>query len=195
MKIIGITGGFGTGKTFVASILRSLGAKVIDADTIAHEAIRKGERAYSRVVRLFGSSVIGRDDEIDRRKLADIVFADNAKLKALNRIIHPEVIRHIKREIGRKGKEGIIVIDAPLLVEAGLAGIVDILVVVICSRDKQITRCRKKFRIKKEDVSKRIKRQISLKKKIRMADFVIKNQGARSETRRQVKEMWEGLWR
>ncbi|MDD5423230.1 MAG: dephospho-CoA kinase [Candidatus Omnitrophica bacterium] len=193
--IIGITGSFGTGKTFVASIFASLGAKVVDADIIAHRVMRKGSPAHKRIEALFGVSALSKSGEIDRRKLGTIVFKDGKCLERLNRIMHPEVIREIKREINRASGHDIIVVDAPLLVEAGLIDLIDKLIVVKCSRQRQIARCVKKFRIKKEDVLKRIKRQIPLKKKLKMADFVIDNQGLKSKTRRQVLEIWRMLWR
>lgn len=195
--IIGLTGSFGTGKTFVASIFESLGARVIDADKAAHKAIRKGTKAYGRIVALFGERVLGGRNEVDRKKLGKIVFADKALLKKLNRIVHPQVVEYIKGEV-RKARSGaqVLVIDAPLLVEAGLAGLVDKLVVVKCSKTKQVERCEKKFYLKKREVLKRIVSQIPLKRKMAMADHVIENSGTRQETRKQVRKLWEEIsWR
>lgn len=196
MKVVGITGSFGTGKTFVASIFKSLGAEALDADKIAHAVIGKGSRARKRIAALFGASILDKRRDIDRRKLAKKVFENRAYLRKLNRIVHPEVIAHIKSRIKKAAEaDGVIVIDAPLLVEAGLAGMVDALVVVTCSRKKQIERCSRKFRIEKEDVLKRIRAQIPITKKIKMADFAIDNSGAKSQTRKQAIEIWRGLWR
>jgi len=193
MKVIGLTGSFGTGKSFVALIFRRLGARVIDADSIAHALIGKGEPAYNKVVKVFGKGILRADGSIDRRKLAKIVFRDKKKLDGLNSIIHPGVLRDIRDTLKKYGNDDIIVIDAPLLVEANLAGSVDKLVVVKCSVKKQMDRCAKKFRIEKEEILKRIKRQIPIKKKILMADFVIDNNGPRARTRNQAKKVWRKI--
>ena len=152
MKVIGLTGSFGTGKTFVASILRSLGANVLDADVMARAAVKKGTPAYRKIVAAFGTKVLRKSGALDRRKLAAVVFADRKALRALERIVHPEVIRMIRARIRNAGPEDIVVIDAPLLVEAKLTGLVDKLVVVTCTKKRQIERCVKKFRIEKAEV-------------------------------------------
>lgn len=193
MKVIGITGSFGTGKTFVSGVFRSLGADIIDADRIARQTVRKGTPAYAGIVGVFGRSVLNKAGQINRSRLAMEVFSDRRKLRMLNRIVHPEVIRTIKRRVEKSGKEDILVIDAPLLIEAGLAGMVDTLIVVTASRARQIERCVKKFRITEDDVLKRIESQIPLRKKVKMADFVIRNDGKKSETRRQIKKVWRKI--
>jgi len=195
MTVIGLTGSFGTGKTFVASIFESLGARVIDADKAAHEAIKKGTKAHGRIAAIFGKRVLDGRNDVDRKKLGKIVFADKALLKRLNGIVHPQVVKYIKGEV-RKARSlalEVLVIDAPLLVEAGLAGLVDKLVVVKCSKTKQVERCEKKFCLKKREVLKRIASQIPLKRKMAMADHVIENSGTKSETRKQVRKLWEEM--
>ncbi|MDD5136294.1 MAG: dephospho-CoA kinase [Candidatus Omnitrophica bacterium] len=193
MMVIGLTGSFGTGKSFVASVFRSLGAKVVDADSIAHKVIRRGSPAYSRIVRLFGRDVLNSANEIDRKKLGEQAFRDAGLLGKLNRIVHPEVIRRIKRSIAEVSKKDVVVIDAPLLVEAGLDRCVDKLIVVKCSKRRQIERCQEKFCMEREGILRRIASQIPLKKKIKMADFVINNNQTRSRTKRQVQKVWEEM--
>ena len=193
MKMIGLTGGFGTGKTFVASIFKSLGAKVLDADKEAHDVIKKGRPAYKRIIGAFGSGVLNKNGNIDRRRLADMVFAIKGKLARLNKIVHPEVIEAIKRGI-TNAAEDIIIIDAPLLIEANLMKMVDYLMVVKASRKNQIKRCMKKFHITRHDVIKRSRHQIPVGRKIKMADFVIDNDGAMSDTRKQVKKIWREIY-
>jgi dephospho-CoA kinase len=195
MAIIGLTGGFGTGKTFVASVLKRSGARVIDADLIAQRTIMKGRPAYKKVVAAFGSGILDSARNIDRKALARIVFNDRRKLKKLNGIIHPEVIKIIKREIRESGKGRKVVIDAPLLVEAKLTGLVDRLIVVTASRARQVQRCRKKFRMNEEEVCKRIRCQMPLSKKVKLADFVIDNNGSRTRTERQIKAIWRNVWK
>jgi len=192
MTVIGLTGSFGTGKTFVASIFRSFGARVIDADVIAHRVIRKGSSAHKKIVAAFGRSILGPSGQINRSKLASRVFASPSKVAKINRIVHPEVIRIIKARISAGAdKDAVVVIDAPLLIEARLLNIVDKLVVVKSSKKRQIERCRKKFQIKQVEVLKRIGSQMSMKRKLKMADFVVKNDSTRSSTRRQVRKVWE----
>lgn len=195
-KVIGVTGGFGTGKTFVSSVLRSLGAKVLDADSLAHSVITPGSSAHKRVVALFGENVLDGSGAINRRALGRIVFGRADALRRLNRIVHPEVIRRLKREIAVSSAKSVVVIDAPLLIEAGLAGLVDRIIVVRSSRVRQIQRCMKKFGISKSMVLKRISSQMPIKRKVAMADFVVDNDGSRSETRKQVRMIWkEIVWK
>ncbi len=196
MTIIGLTGSFGTGKTFVASIFKDLGAKVIDADRIAHRVIRKGSPEYRRIVKIFGGDILNKRREIERSKLGEIVFSDTAFLKKLERIVHPAVIKEIERSIGNAGKKDIVVIDAPLLVEANLGSLIDKLVVVKCSKRRQIERCQEKFCLQKEEILRRIESQIPIKKKMEMADLVIENSRTRSHTRKQVRKAWRVmLWK
>ncbi len=96
MKVVGLTGSFGTGKTFVASVFKACGARVLDADAIAHDAIKRGMPAYERIVASFGRNVLGKGRNIDRKKLAEVVFADKTDLARLDRIVHPIVIQFIK---------------------------------------------------------------------------------------------------
>ena len=192
MTVIGLTGSFGTGKTFVASIFRSFGAKVIDADVIAHRVIKKGSPAYKKIVAAFGRDILGLSGEIDRRRLAALTFASPSAVVKINRMVHPEVIRVIKAGISAGAdKDAVVVVDAPLLIEARLLNIVDKLVVVNSSKKRQIERCIKKFRIKQAEVLKRIRIQMSMKRKLKMADFVVKNDSTRSSTRKQVRKVWE----
>jgi len=197
VPVIGITGGFGTGKSYVSGIFRELGAKVIDADQLAHDSIKKRGPAYKKVAALFGPSVLGPGREIDRRKLGRIVFEDKRSLKRLDAIVHPEVMKAIKARIRKAARSGaVIVVDAPLLIEAGLAESVDELVVVTCPKDEQVRRCVSKFGIDKEEVLKRIKNQIPLRKKIKMADHVVDNSGPKAGTRKIVKKIWRQIvWR
>ncbi len=196
MVVIGVTGSFGTGKTFVASVFKSLGAKVIDADKIARDVIKKGSPAYKKIAAEFECSISGKTGAIDRRKLATCVFGNKAELAKLNKIVHPEVIRTIKSKIRTAGKDTVVVIDAPLLIEARLLNIVDKLVVVNCTKKRQIERCKKKFRITTQEVLKRIRSQMSMKRKLKMADFVVQNDRTKSRTREQVRRFWgEVAWR
>lgn len=188
-----MTGSFGTGKTTVAGMLRAYGARVIDADAIGHNLLRKRTRVYVSIVRRFGSGVLASDKTIDRRALSAVVFASDARLKQLNQIIHPEIIRIIKEEIS-KVRKGVVVLDAPLLVETGLNRYADKLVVVTSSRARQIQRVQKRSRLSKTAIVRRLRSQIPLQDKVRMADFVIDNNGTRKDLRKQVMEIRRMWW-
>jgi dephospho-CoA kinase len=190
--IIGVTGGFGSGKTFVAGIFNRLGVKVIDADKLAHKAIEKGSAAYKKAVSKFGVTILRKDGSIDRRALAGLVFADKKRLAALNRIVHPFVLGRIKSAI-KEYRADVLVIDAPLICETSLIDSVDILVVVKAPRKEQVARCVKKFRLKEADVCKRMACQMPLKAKVAKADYVIDNGGTRKETEKQVMNIWQEI--
>lgn len=171
--IVGLTGSFGTGKTTVARMFKKLGAEVIDADKIVHKFI----------------------DASTRKKLAKIVFKRKAYLELLCKIIHPLVIKRIKKEIKQlKPKKNIVIIDAPLLIESGLHRIVDILIVVKAKKATQIQRAMRHMGLRKDEISKRIRFQMPLREKINLADFVIDNDGTIDETRRQVMDIWKKLF-
>lgn len=201
MPIAGLTGSFGTGKTYVASIFKKLGAGVLDSDKIAHEAIRKGTAAHKKITGLFGRSILGTEGSINRKTLGKIVFNDKRRLGELEKIVHPYVIKKIKERIKGLGENEVLIIDAPLIYETGLAGLMDVMVVVKASKKKQVQRCIKKFHMKERDVRRRIARQMPLEIKIKKADYVIDNDGSKENTKRQVKQIWlkirkgEKVWR
>jgi len=192
--VLGVTGSFGSGKSTVARMFKAKGAAVIDADKLAHGCICPGSRAYRRIVSLFGADILNRKRTIDRARLARAVFNDIDLLRKLDSIIHPEVIRNIKHKI-KTSRSNLIVLDAPLLIEAGLCNIVDKLIVVKIGRDKQIKRIQEKLSIAGAEISKRIRCQIPLKEKVRLADFVIDNDGSIGETRKQVTQLIRRLRR
>lgn len=192
--IIGLTGSFGSGKTTVAKIFSSYGAKVIDADRIAHKAIRPQGEIYKKIVNAFGEDIIKKDKTIHRGKLAKIVFAKKDSLTKLNKIMHPEVIRIIKGKINALSRK-IIILDAPLIIEAGLANLADKLIVVRLSPKKRIERLINKTHLSKTDILKRINAQIPQAGKVALADFVIDNNGTIGRTRKQVEKIWRLLWK
>lgn len=191
--IIGITGSLGTGKTTVAKMFAAKGATVLDADRLSHMALRKGTPTYKQIISHFGRAVLGKDKSVNKRSLARIVFRNKRKLKRLTGIVHPFVIGKIKDSIKRKAPEEVIIIDAPLLIEADLTGIIDKLIVVKTGRTTQLLRCMKKKKLKREEAVSRIKNQMPLSKKIRMADYVINNGGTLQETRKQVDKIWRKI--
>ncbi len=192
--VIGVTGSFGSGKTTVAKILRSWGARIIDADRIAHGLIAPGTGAYRKITGIFGTAILKKNKTVDRRRLAAIVFADKKLLAKLNNIIHPGVIRIIQRKI-KDFSCGIIVLDAPLLIEARLIELVDKLIVVKINRKEQMRRLQAKTSLGLSQILKRIKAQMAQSKKIRLADFIIDNSGTIQRTEKQVRQIRRILWK
>jgi len=183
-KIIGLTGGFGTGKSTVAGMFRKLGAKVIDCDRIGHAILKNNKIIRQRLRKEFGT--------LTRSGLGKIVFSSPQKLKKLNRIMHPAIIKEVKNRL-RSIKSGLAVIDAPLLIEAGLDKIIDYLVVVRANRAAQFKRAGQKTKLTKKEIKLRISAQLSLSKKLEQADFVIDNSKTKTNTKKQVKRIMESL--
>jgi dephospho-CoA kinase len=192
--ILGITGSFGSGKTTVAKAFATLGADLIDADEISHRLLKERGALYREIVLEFGSKVLKGNKEIERSKLAGVVFSNKRALKRLNSILHPEIILRLKRGIAGSRKK-IVILDAPLLLEAGLKGLVDKLVVVDISRPKLIARLKKARSLSEINILNRLKSQWPLRKKRSLADFIIDNNGSRQETRKQVVRIRRQLWK
>jgi dephospho-CoA kinase len=190
--IVGLTGSFGSGKSTVANFFKQRGAAVIDADLIARRLLSPGRPCYKETVRIFGGLIVGRNGRINRKKLSAIVFTDRRLLHRLNKVIHPEVIRVIKKNARQAGGK-IVVIDAPLLLEAGLSSYVDKLIVVTIRRDKQFKRLGLKRHLEKKDILNRIRAQLPLSLKVRSADFIIDNNGSLGGTKRQAEEVWRKI--
>jgi len=192
--VLGITGGFGTGKTTVAGYFRKLGAKVIDADKIARYLVKPGSRVYKKIVAGFGRAVLKKNRTIDRLKLSQAVFPDRRLLNKLNRIIHPQVVKIMKKE-SNSAREKIVVLDVPLLFEAGLKPLTDKVIVVKLNRKVQLARLLKKTSLTKKEIVMRIKAQMPLSTKVRKADFVIDNSGTQNYTKKQVENLRRMLWK
>lgn len=192
--VIGLTGSIASGKSTVTALLKEKGAVIIDADKIAREIMSKGEPAWFEVLNYFGDEILNDDrSDIDRKKLASIVFSDKAKLEALNNITHPKIIEEIKKQVEEYKKAGkkIIVIDAALLIEAGLDKIVDEVWVIAANEDVQLQRLMAREKdITKDEAVKRIKSQMPLAEKLKFADRVIDNNSRIEETKNQVDKIW-----
>ena len=196
--IVGLTGGIVGGKSTVASMFRDLGAKIIDADRLGHSVILPYKPAWKKIVKLFGEEILRNDLTIDREKLGKIVFGDQALLKKLNEITHPEIIKLIKKEINMArnkthNQEKILVIDAALIYEAKIDRLMDKIIVVYIDEDEQIKRLIKRNNLSKDEASQRVKSQIPMKEKIKMADYVIDNNDTLDKTKEQVETIWQSL--
>jgi dephospho-CoA kinase len=192
MLKIGITGSFGTGKSTVATMFKRCGAKVIDADALVHRLLKDDAGCRREIHKAFGDGVLAARG-IDRSRLAAIVFADPKALRKLESILHPRAWRETEQALKRLGRAKAVVVDAPLLIEAGWQRRVDRLVVVSSTRAQQVARIGKRTGLAGPEVLRRIRRQMPLKDKIKHADFVVDNSGTRAGTYRQVEKIWKIL--
>jgi dephospho-CoA kinase len=193
MLLVGLTGGIGSGKSTVARMLEARGAVVIDADELARDAIARGTPGFARVVEAFGAEVVGPDGDIDRRRLADVVFRDGALRAQLEAVVHPEVAERFASELERhRDSDRVVVYSVPLLVERGLAGAFDIVVVVEASEATRIERVRGRD-MSPGDVRARIAAQATDEDRSAVADVVLHNDGSLEELERQVDGVWEDL--
>ncbi len=186
--ILGVTGNFGSGKSEIAKMFMSHGAYIIDADVLGHIVL---EEDKDKIVRAFGTKILGKDGEVDRKKLGDLVFNDHEKLARLNRLTHPKIVKKIKKII-KHLRKGFIVVDAALILEFGGRGLVDRLLVVTCKREIRVKRL-KRMGYTLEEIKKRLKSQMKEEDKVLKAHFVIDNSGSLEETRAKVKKLAKDL--
>lgn len=195
MITIGLTGGYATGKSTVAGMLAEAGAAVIDADELAHAAIRRGQPGYDEALAVFGAGILGPDGEIDRSALGRIVFAQPERRKELERIVHPRVIATMRALRAREEAAGtaVLVFEVPLLFEAGLEKEFDHVWVVAAPPSRQIAMAASRGRRTGPEIEARIAAQMPMAEKERRADLVIMNDGDRERLRRRVAEAWSSL--
>lgn len=194
MWVIGLTGGIASGKSTISDYLRQQGAIIIDADVLAREMVRRGEPAWQDIVKHFGKEVLREDGEIDRVRLGQRVFSDQGAREVLNRITHPRVIektREMIAQIERVRPEAVVVVDAPLLIEAGMTSLVDELWVVAVDEETQLQRLMERDGLDRGAAQQRIASQMPLREKVKRADRVIDNQGPLAETLARVEEYWK----
>lgn len=193
MKIIGLTGGIASGKSSVARLLETLGAKVIDADQLAREAVEPGMPAYEAIVHTFPRNIIQPDGAIDRKALGRIVFADLEARRRLEAITHPAISELAEKRLAKLRSAGtdVVFYMAPLLIEAGATSRVDEIWVVYVDRQTQISRLMKRDGISMEEAEQRIAAQMPMEEKASRGKFVIDNRGTPEETEHQVKNLWE----
>jgi dephospho-CoA kinase len=193
MLLVGLTGGIASGKTTVSAMLAERGAEVIDADHIARQVVMPGTPAWCKIRDHFGPGVLHPDGQLDRQALADIVFADKSKLALLNEITHPAIFARIADRLeAHHGQDVVVVLDAALLIEAGLAEGVDVVVVVHSPREIQVERLATKG-VGATDARNRIAAQLEPEKRLARADIVIDNSGSLEDLGRQVDKLWEEL--
>ncbi len=196
MLIVGLTGGVASGKTAASQVLKEEGAYIIDADQIARELVQPHQPAWNELIRAFGKEILQEDGSLHRKKLADKVFADPKQRKRLNQILHPRIKEEMDRrtkEIGQKDPEAIVVIDAPLLVELGNHHEMDKLIVVNSTQTQQIERLKDRDGISPEEALRILSSQMPLGEKVKLADFVIGNEGSLEETKKRAREVFKEL--
>jgi len=196
MLRVGLTGGIGSGKSTVSGILRGLGARIIDADVLAREVLEPGKQAFIETICLFGKRVLGSDGRIDRKALANIVFADPDKRKLLEGIVHPKVFEEearIAASIEEAEPGAVVFFDAALLIEAGAHSRMDRVVLVWCRPETQLERLVKRCGMSRADALLRLNAQMPLEEKKRYATHIIDNDGGLDETVRQVHALYREL--
>lgn len=196
MLTVGLTGGIGSGKSTFASLLERRGAEVIDADALGRVALEPGSPSWHSVVAQFGDEILAPGMEIDRRRLAEIVFASSEALAALNAIVHPVILQRIAETLEMlSGTDEIVVVDAALIVEIGLAESVDLLVVVEADEDVRRRRLANERGMSLEDIDARIKSQAHPDDLSRRADILVRNDGSLDDLEAEADRVWAELTR
>jgi dephospho-CoA kinase len=195
MKVIGLTGGIGSGKSTIAEYLTELGAKVVDADKVANEVYNPGTEGWRDVVNTFGEEVLTPAGEVDRKKLGEIVFNNPGAMSQLNQMIHPRAYELVKSRLDEYRKQGveIVVLEVILLFEAGWDHLADVKWVTVASEDTVVKRLMQERGLREEEILARIRSQTPTEERVKLAEEVIYNDGSIEEMKRKVNELLEKL--
>jgi dephospho-CoA kinase len=194
---VALTGGIASGKSTVCRMLEKRGANILDSDLLAREVVKKGEPAWQEIVDHFGEKILGPEEEIERQKLADIVFNDPAERSFLNGVTHPRIFQLMADKL--RGMEiqsdsgGIVILDIPLLVEAKASRLFDFTLVVDADPETQVERLIMDRGSSAEEAWARIRSQAPRSERLRFADFVIKNEGNIEDLSLEVDRAWESI--
>jgi dephospho-CoA kinase len=193
MLVIGLTGSIGTGKGEVARLLQALGAVVINADQVGHEAYKPDSESWREVVQAFGEEILQSNREIDRGKLGAVVFADPEQLARLNKIMHPRMARMVAEELERLGSQGtrVAVVEAALLYEAGWDSLVDEVWATDSPLEMVIQRLQARNGMSAEEVLKRIESQMDRSERLALAHVVVENSGDKTSLEKTVHHLWD----
>ena len=194
--LVGLTGGIATGKSTVDAVLRELGAVIIDADVLAREVVEPGEPALKEIVAEFGPGVLGPDGRLDRKALGAIVFADPTRRRTLEAMTHPRMRERLLRRIDELTAEhfrGLVFYDAAVLIESGSHLMMDRLVVVITDEPTQIARLMARDGTDRDEALRKIRSQIPLAEKAKLADYVIDNSGVTTATEAETRRVYQAL--
>lgn len=193
MRVIGVTGGIGSGKSTVSSILGQLGARVLDADRISKQVTARDGAAYRELVDSFGTQILGDELELDRRKLASIVFDDRIKLEKLNNITHKHILDTMGREVEKyRRQQGIpaVVLDVPIPVKHGFLDVCDEIWVVTAPLETRIARIMERSGMNREEAMGRIQSQLSEEEYLRLGHHIIQNEGDLYSLRTRVEQQF-----
>ena len=196
MITVGLTGGYASGKTFVASQLEQLGCHLIYADQLGHAVLAPGQAAYTQTVDAFGKEILNPDGTVNRKKLGVLVFNDRHLLDRLTAIVHPAVFQleeQLTKQFGAEDPQGIAVVEAAILIETGRFKVFDRLIVTACDEATQIARAIERDGGSREEVLARLSKQMPLEEKKTYADYVVDTSGAKDETIRQVNRIYSDL--
>ncbi len=195
MLIVGLTGGIATGKSTVADIFEELGVYRIDTDRLARTVVEPHQPALAAIVRAFGTGILDVYGQLDRKRLADIIFAEPEKREILNKLTHPAVRTLLREELAhaRELGVGIVLVEIPLLYEANFEDEVDCVIVVKAAERTQLSRLLCRDGLSEEAARLRIKAQMPLQEKVTRADYLIDNDGSLAKTREQVEKVWQLL--
>ena len=191
MRVIGLTGGIGCGKSLAAQYFAELGALVIDADQLARAAIERGSDGFDEVVALFGDSIL-KDGNIDRRVLGELIFKDPIAKTKLENIIHPFVRREFEEAVASLNGDQVLVYEIPLLVETNAHEKFDLVITVESEMENRIARLRGRG-MHISEIEGRVAAQATREQRIEVADFLIENDGTEDELLRQVENIWDSL--
>lgn len=198
MLIAGLTGGMGCGKSFVAEAFRDLGCHIVEADELGRDVMKPGGGAYHNIVQIFGRDIVDEEGNLNRLALAQRVFKDPAALSKLNNIVHPAVRARARQQfeqIRRDHSDAIVIYVAAILIESGANREVEKIVVVDCSKERQVERAMRRPGAVEADVLARIATQLPSAARLRYADYVIDTNGTKEEALRQTKEVYDELRR
>ncbi|MBC2712626.1 MAG: dephospho-CoA kinase [Desulfosarcina sp.] len=198
MIIAGLTGGIASGKSTVSRFLSDAGARIIDADKIAREVVKQGTPAYDEILSFFGNTILLPDGEIDRLRLGDIIFNDPEKKARLDTIVHPRVFERSAQMIGHiaaQAPNAVVIMDVPLLLEAGMERDLAEVIVVYVPEALQLERLMKRDGIGERAAMARIRSQMSIEEKRKRATIVIDNSGTLADSRRQTLAVFNRLKR
>ena len=196
MLKVGLTGSIAVGKSFVLGVFSELGCYVIDADAVARQVVLPGTAGLKAVIEAFGEKVLKSDGSLDRVKLGEIVFADEARRQQLNSILHPFIIAVQDaqlRDWEQQDFNGIAVVDAALMIESGGYQRFDKWIVVHCRPEVQLQRLMRRNKLSREEAEQRMATQMPQEEKKRYADYLIDTSGEFAETRRQTEEVYHAL--
>jgi len=193
MKVIGLTGGIGSGKSTVAQFLAELGAVILNTDEVGHKAFKSDSESWRKVVAAFGKQIVTPDGNIDRKKLGEIVFGNAESLSRLNQIMHPRMYALVKAQLEEYRQRGVkvVVLEAPLLLEADWTSLVDEVWVTTAPEATVLKRLEERSGMSQAESLTRIRSQLPSTERVRHADVVINTDCDLDELRSQVKELWQ----